>query len=525
MNTNEKRADDVPVERSSDVDTGSIEVQEEKKQPDTAARKAASKLRIFLWGHPPESKAERRLLMKIDFFVMSFLMLMYWSNYLNRTNLTSAYVSGMKEELHFRGNQFNQVNTVFTVGYIIGQIPNNLALQVVPARIWLPSMALIWAGLSMCLAAAKNPGQIMAIRFFQALAEASTFSGTHYLLGSWYKEEELGKRSGIFASSAQLGSLFSGVLQGSIYRSMEGYRGLRAFQWLFLLDGFIALPIALYGFLCFPDAPQTTHAWFLTDAERKLAVTRLPPRPHTKLEWNLVRRVLGRWHWYAFSALFAWSSMLESVGINGLFQLWIASEDSSIQHRNYYPLALTAVAIVSTIVCAHVTDFYRCRWPVNFVMAGGCVISAILILIWNIPFGARFFAFALAGVGYAGQGSNFAWANDVTRDDEQERAMVLASMNLFSNVINSWWSLVFYRATDAPRFRKGMIALICVAVATVIITLATRHLDMRDRKRRGEYANSDERESASPCHHVTEAQARRGNTNEEDDTISHLHPQ
>ncbi|CAD6964057.1 unnamed protein product [Tilletia controversa] len=511
--SDEKRQEVAVATRSSnDEDGGTMD--EVQDVPKGVTRKAASKLRVFLWGHPPETKEERRLLVKIDFFVMSFLMLMYWSNYLNRTNLTSAYVSGMREELNFQGTQFNTVNTIFTVGYICGLIPNNLALQFVPARIWLPSMALIWSGLSMCLAAAKNPGHIMAIRFFQALAEASTFSGSHYLLGSWYKEDELGKRSGIFASSAQLGSLFSGVLQGAIFRSMEGYRGLRAFQWLFLLDGFIALPIALYGyvaqcsppqgddfeltlmipgfdyriepmssFLCFPDVPQTTRAWFLTEAERKLAVTRLPPRPHTKLEWNLVKRVLGRWRWYAFSALFAWSSMLESVGINGLFQLWIASEDTSVQHRNYYPLSLTAVAIVSTIICAHMSDFYHCRWPVNFVMAAGCILSAILILIWDIPFAAKFFAFSLAGIGYAGQGSNFAWANDVMRDDDQERATVLASMNLWSNVVNSWWSIVLYPATDAPRFRKGMIALICVAVVTVIITLATRHLDVRERKR------------------------------------------
>lgn len=69
-----------------------------------------------------------------------------------------------------------------------------------------------------------------------------------------------------------------------------------------------------HSFLCFPDAPRTTRAWFLTEEERALAVSRLPPRPQTKLQWNLIKRVLGRWHWYAFSTLFAWSSMLESVG-------------------------------------------------------------------------------------------------------------------------------------------------------------------------------------------------------------------
>ncbi|CAD6941688.1 unnamed protein product [Tilletia caries] len=157
--------------------------------------------------------------------------------------------------------------------------------------------------------------------------------------------------------------------------------------------------------------------------------------------------------------------MPEIFGINGLFQLGIAPEDTSVQHRNYCQLSLAAVAIVSYIIYAHMSDFYHCRWPVNFIMAAGCILSAILILIWDIPFAAKFFAFSLAGIGYAGHGSNFAWANDVMRDDDQERAMVLASMNLWSNVVNSWWSIVLYPATGAPRFKKGMIALICVAVS------------------------------------------------------------
>lgn len=50
---------------------------------------------------------------------------------LDRSNLANAYVSGMKEELGFRGDQFNQINTCFTVGYIVGQIPSNLSLQYV----------------------------------------------------------------------------------------------------------------------------------------------------------------------------------------------------------------------------------------------------------------------------------------------------------------------------------------------------------------------------------------------------------
>lgn len=80
----------------------------------------ASKLAQYVRGDH-KSPAERKLVRKLDFFILTFCCLMYFLNYLDRTNLNNAYVSGMKEELNFRGNQLNQINTVFTVGYTIGQ--------------------------------------------------------------------------------------------------------------------------------------------------------------------------------------------------------------------------------------------------------------------------------------------------------------------------------------------------------------------------------------------------------------------
>lgn len=442
----------------------------------------------LVWGPPPASKEEARLILKIDVLVLTFTCLMYWSNYLSRTNFQFAYVSGMKEDLGFQGNQYSISNTLFTVGYIIGMIPNILILQVLSPHHWLPFTAATWAGLAMCLAAAKTPGHVMGIRFLQGVFESSTFAGTHYILGSWYTDTEIGKRSGIFASSAQLGSLFSGVLQGSIQSNLQGRAGLRAWQWQFLFDGFIGLPIAAYGWLFFPDVPRRARQWILTPQERKMAIDRLPQRQqsNTVVSWSLLKRVLGRWHWYGFSALFAWSSMLESIGSNGLFQLWLAAEGYPFRDRNYWPLALQAVAIFSTVLAATLTDIPQIpRWAVNPVMAVSLTFVSIVLLIWKVPFSLKFAAFALGGMGYAGQASNFSWANVVCAEDEQERAIVLASMNLWSNVVQSWWSIVFYPAVDAPRFHRGFVAMICVAVATVAIALVVRHLDLTERKKKG----------------------------------------
>lgn len=85
---------------------------------------------------------------------------------------------------------------------------------------------------TMVTAAAHKPEHIMAIRFFQALFEASTFVGTHYILGSWYTEKELGKRSGIFTASGLAGTMIGGFIQTGIHKSMNGLQGLSGWRWL-----------------------------------------------------------------------------------------------------------------------------------------------------------------------------------------------------------------------------------------------------------------------------------------------------
>lgn len=111
--------------------------------------------------------------------------------------------------------------TVFYAGYVIGQIPNNIALQKLPARLYFPACIVGWGLLTLGTAFVHAPWQIMVIRFFQAIIEASTFVGCHYILGSWYKAEELGKRTAIFTASGLAGTMFSGFLQGGIYRSLS----------------------------------------------------------------------------------------------------------------------------------------------------------------------------------------------------------------------------------------------------------------------------------------------------------------
>jgi ACS family pantothenate transporter-like MFS transporter len=100
-----------------------------------------------------------------------------------------------------------------------------------------------------------------------------------------------------------------------------------------------------------------------------------------------------------------------------------------------------------------------------------------------------------AGSVYACQATFFAWANDVLRYEEDSlRAVVIASMNMGSNAINAWWSIVFYGANFAPYFTRGMYAMIAVSIAMGLWTGALVWMHVRSEKRR----NIDEGVSQFP---------------------------
>ena len=112
-----------------------------------------------------------------------------------------------------------------------------------------------------------------------------------------------------------------------------------------------------------------------------------------------------------------------------------------------------------------------------------CTIAAsIILLVRSAPRGAHFFAWYLSGASYAGQATTFAWANQICADDHAARGIVLASMNMWNNVVNAWWPLVFYPATDAPWFTRGMWAMVGTSVATLLVTWLVWYLERREKR-------------------------------------------
>ncbi|KAM3539500.1 hypothetical protein ARSEF1564_007596 [Beauveria bassiana] len=430
--------------------------------------------------HNVYQPGERALIQKIDFFILTFCCLSYFVNYLDRSNLNNAYVSGMKDDLGFVGDQLTQINTCFTVGYVVGQIPSNLSLHYVKPRIWFPLMMVLWGGLTMVTASTHNPQSIMAIRFFQGICEASTFVGTHYILGAWYTERELGKRSGIFTSSGLAGTMIGGFIQTGLNRGLDGRGGLAGWRWLFIIDGLITMPVALYGFVFFPDTPQTTRAFYLTEEEKALARSRVPQAAEdgqSPMTLAFVKKVLTSWYWWGFVMLWVIAGETESFSSNALLALYMQKHPVNTYTKaqlNDYPTGVPAVGIVSTLFWATLTDFLGGkRYLVGYWIGITGIATSIMILVAsNNPTSSSstsvvFAAYYWAGSVYACQATFFAWCNDAMRFEASVfRGVVLAGMNLGNNAVNAWWILIFYGASRAPWFIRGMCSVVVARIKT-----------------------------------------------------------
>lgn len=100
---------------------------------------------FFFWFPKGTPSSEKKLLCKIDFFILTYGCLAYFTKWLDQANLSNAYVSGMKEDLKMYGTEYNLAVTCFQVGAILGGIPSNLMLTWIKPRYWLPGCELVWA--------------------------------------------------------------------------------------------------------------------------------------------------------------------------------------------------------------------------------------------------------------------------------------------------------------------------------------------------------------------------------------------
>ncbi|KAK2026427.1 major facilitator superfamily transporter [Colletotrichum zoysiae] len=441
-------------------------------KPDMPSRVADA-----LWGPP---SVQRSLLIKLDFTVLIYFSVVWFLFGVNRASYNTAYISGMKEDLHFQGKDFNYMHTIYLVTYAVFQIPSTSVLTVFRPRYVFVAANTVWSVLTLVTFRATHVYQVFILNAFEGAFSAIAYVGAHFIYGSWYKQSELATRAAVFCAFGNLGNMAGGWIQAGLLASLSD-GPIAPWRLIFVVVSCVTIPFAVFGWFAIPDLPEHRTARFLSPQERELAVTRLGRAKKTAWDLSVFRRVLLSWQfWLLPTAFMLYSLSVQAIG-NNVIPLWMASRGYTLIQQNNYPTATYATGIVATFIYCAVSDRLRSRWEASLCIGFTFVVSSA-ILISDPPDAGYFFAFYLMGTTYAPQALWYSWMADLTAHDLQLRAITTGFMNSFDFAFVTWWPLIFFPVTDAPNYRKGYIASLVTGALTVPVILLIAFLEKRGRR-------------------------------------------
>ena len=384
---------------------------------------------------------------KITWRLIPFLCFCYLAAYLDRINVGFAKLQ-MLHDLQFSETAYGLGAGLFFVGYILFEIPSNLALEKVGARLWIARIMITWGILSGLTMFVTTTTQFYTLRFFLGVAEAGFLPGVLYYLTTWFPTYRRGKIIALFMIGLPLSSVIGGPISGWIMGHFDGLQGLRGWQWLFLLE---AIPSVLLGVLTFWALPNNhKQAKWLTTEEKALLQRDLDAddaegkdSKHSFKDafFNLKVWMLGSIDFAILLGIYSigfWMpSFIRNAGVEDTFHIglltaipsiagvigMLALGASSDRHRERrwhlsIPLVIAAVALVaSTFVSDNPT-----LTVLTFTVASAMVLGACPVL-FSLPAtflkgtaAATGFALACSVANIAGLVSNslIGWTTDVT---------------------------------------------------------------------------------------------------------------
>ncbi|KAL4808609.1 major facilitator superfamily domain-containing protein [Aspergillus unguis] len=221
---------------------------------------------------------EKRVMRKIDFWLVGFYSFVYIfrvidsSNYANAAIINLEQGNGIKAELGFSPSQWSWSQSIFSYSYMIFEPTNTILLKKVTPSRWMFVLILAWGICATCSGATQDFKGMMVVRFAIGLAEAGFYPSVLYHMAFWYKPSEMPWRVALFYSLGQLSSALSGLLAYAI-SFMNRLGGLSGWRWLFILEGIPAILLAFVALFGLPDYPETAR--MLTPEERAYVAQRL----------------------------------------------------------------------------------------------------------------------------------------------------------------------------------------------------------------------------------------------------------
>ena len=324
------------------------------------------------------------LMRRITWRLLPYISFLYMLCFLDRINLSNVHGS-ILADLDMSENDYSLAASVFFVGYILCELPSNLMLQRVQARVWIARILISWGGVTCAMAAVTSKTGLIALRLLLGACEAGFFPGVVFYLSLWYRTDEIATRIAYFYSTSAIAGFVGGLVAYGVLQ-MGGVGGLRGWQWLFLLEGAPTVLAGISVYYLLPNEPRLAD--FLSPAEqehverRKIASSSsidAAAQAVSSKHISIVdlRTTLQDWRVWFLSALYLLVAIL-LTGLSFFLPAILGTLGYSALARNLVSTPIYLVAAAVTIALAWHSDWRRER--VVHCAAPACVAGVFFLL-------------------------------------------------------------------------------------------------------------------------------------------------
>ncbi|KAK2762291.1 hypothetical protein FQN54_001301 [Arachnomyces sp. PD_36] len=467
------------------MDNISLKKSADGKDAETAKQRLQAEAPAYVKSLTAEEReaAEKALVRKVDMRLIPTLVIMYIMNYLDRNNIAAAKLAGLEDDLGLTDVQFETSVSILFVGYVLMQVPSNLFLNKVgkPA-IYLPGAMIVWGIISTATAGCQSYGGLVAVRFFLGFVEAAYFPGCLYFLSAWYTRKELSFRTAMLYSGSLISGAFSGLIAAGITKHMDHMRGLRAWRWLFIIEGAVTIVIAFGAYFILPNFPRTTK--WLSEDEKALAVWRLQEdigeddwidTEHQSFFEGFKLALLDVKMWILMVMIFC---IVASGSVTNFFPTVVAS----LKYDDIQTLLLTAPPYVLAMITAFTNAWHADKTGERYfhiTLPLYVAVIAFIIAATTTTTAPRYLSMMLMVPGvYTGYVVALGWISNTLPRPPAKRASALAAINAISNC-SSIYASYMYPDSAGPRYVTAMAVNCCTAVIAILCATLLRFILVR----------------------------------------------
>ena len=405
-----------------------------------------------------------RILARVAWRLIPFMALMYVVAFLDRSNISFAALQ-MNKELGFSPQLYGNAAGIFFLGYFLFEVPSNLMLHKVGARLWMCRICVSWGLLSMLTAFCREPISFCTVRFLLGAAEAGLYPGLILYMTYWFPQSTRARFIALFLGGVPLSAVIGGPLSGWLL-GVEGH-GLSGWQWMMILEGIPSLLCGAATLWVLPDGPAKAK-WLTTD-EKQIIAARLAVEPPGQLH-GLKEMLLDKRIWLLMIPDFSIVIALYGMG------LWLPQMIKAMGYSNLQTGFISAMpyllAMGAMVALGYSSD--RSGERTGHVAFGALVGAAGFIgAVWFVHHGLIILSLCVAASGIYAALAVF-WTLPSAMLRGTAAAGGLALLNSFSNLGGYFGpALMGWARQQTGNFTLGMALLsgmlVLAAVSVVII--------------------------------------------------------